>query len=136
MDKLSTAARSALMSRIRGRDTAPEKAVRGLLHRMGRRFRVCLKGIPGRPDIAFPGKKKAVFVHGCFWHRHSCRAGTRLPKSNTDYWKAKLEGNAARDVRKEEALRRMGWDVLVVWSCEAEAFLPDVVDGIIAFLDR
>ena len=106
------------MARIKGRDTKPELRLRSALHRMGLRFRVCRKDLPGKPDVVFPRHRLAVQVRGCFWHQHDgCRAG-RLPASNLDYWRPKLEGNVRRDTEKDEALRALGWRVLVVWECE------------------
>ena len=109
------------MSRIRGRDTAPERAVRSALHRAGFRFRLNVEGLPGRPDVVLPRYRTVVFVHGCFWHRHAgCRNATR-PSSNRDFWLAKFADNVRRDRRNVTALRKDGWKVLVVWECEAPA---------------
>ncbi len=105
------------MARIRQRDTAPEIVLRHGLHRLGLRYRVNASGLPGRPDLLFPRHGVAVFVHGCFWHGHSCRAG-RLPTSNVEYWTPKLAANAARDRRKADGLRRLGWRVITVWECQ------------------
>jgi DNA mismatch endonuclease (patch repair protein) len=108
------------MARVRGRDTKPEIEVRRLLHRMGYRYRLHRGHLPGKPDVVFGKRKKVIFVHGCFWHRHpdpACRLA-RLPKSRLDFWKPKLEANAERDVQNQEALKRLGWTVLVVWECE------------------
>lgn len=105
------------MAKIKGRDTKPELRLRSALHKMGLRFRVCRKDLPGKPDVVFPRQRLAVQVRGCFWHQHEgCRAG-RLPASNLDYWRPKLEGNVRRDAEKDEALRAMGWRVLVLWEC-------------------
>jgi DNA mismatch endonuclease, patch repair protein len=119
MDRLTPQRRSWLMSRIRGKDTAPEMAVRSLAHTMGYRFRVHYQGLPGTPDLAFPGRTKAIFVHGCFWHGHKCKK-TKMPKSRTDYWGPKILANRARDTRKLRAIRRRGWNALVVWECETK----------------
>jgi DNA mismatch endonuclease (patch repair protein) len=106
------------MSRIRGKDTKPEMVVRSLLHRMGYRFRLHGKGLPGRPDIVLARHKTVVFVHGCFWHRHrGCRNCT-TPTHRREWWLKKLEGNAARDSRHQTALKELGWRVLVIWECE------------------
>ena len=106
------------MSRIKGKDTGPEKIVRSLLHRMGYRFRLHGKTLPGRPDIVLSRHRAVVFVHGCFWHRHrGCKDAT-MPKTRRAWWRAKLEGNAARDRRNQAALRRTGWRVLTVWECQ------------------
>jgi len=91
--------------------------VRRALHAMGYRYRLHCKDLPGKPDIVFRGRKKAIFVHGCFWHRHGCPKG-QLPKSRLDYWRPKLEANVARDRAKIEELKEGGWRVLVVWQCE------------------
>ncbi|NTX15087.1 DNA mismatch endonuclease Vsr [Myxococcus sp. CA056] len=120
MDTLSPKERSERMSRVRDRDTKPELRVRRLVSGMGYRYRLQYKKVPGRPDLAFPGKKKALFVHGCFWHRHpepGCPLA-RLPKSRLDFWMPKLDGNRARDIRKLEELRNLGWSALVVWECQ------------------
>ena len=110
--------RSAMMACIGGRDTAPELAVRRIAHRMGLRFRLHCKDLPGRPDLVFPKHRLVVFVHGCFWHRHEgCRYAS-TPKSRTTFWMPKLAANVARDRRQEAALQALGWRVLVIWGCE------------------
>lgn len=106
------------MSRVRHKDTSPEMAVRRLVHRLGYRYRLHGKGLPGRPDLVFRSRKAVIFVHGCFWHLHRGCARVRVPKSNRDFWGTKLGANAARDVRTREALEGAGWRVLVVWECE------------------
>lgn len=119
-DRLTKARRSWNMSRIKGKDTGPEKVVRSLLHRMGFRFRLHVKDLPGKPDIVLPRYRTVIFVHGCFWHRHrGCRNCT-TPTNNREFWVKKLEGNAARDERHVSALRKLGWSVVVVWECETE----------------
>lgn len=119
-DSLTKARRSWNMSRIKGKDTAPEKIVRSILHRLGYRFRLHKTKLPGRPDVVLPKHQTIVFVHGCFWHRHkNCKDAT-MPKTRREWWQAKLEGNAARDRRNQSALRREGWRVLTVWECETE----------------
>ena len=105
------------MQQVKGKDTKPEKIVRSLLHRLGYRFRLHRKDLPGTPDIVFPSRRVALFVHGCFWHGHGCRIG-QLPKSRLDYWQPKIEGNRDRDRRKESALAAAGWRVDTVWQCE------------------
>ena len=105
------------MSRIRSRDTGPEIAVRSALHRLGYRFRLHRKDLPGSPDIVLSGRGTVVFVHGCFWHGHSCKCD-KMPKSRTDYWKDKIESNRRRDARQRRLLRAMGWRVVIVWECE------------------
>jgi DNA mismatch endonuclease (patch repair protein) len=108
------------MALIRGANTKPELIVRRALHRAGLRFRLHDKRLPGKPDIVLPSRKTAIFVHGCFWHRHKAAACklARLPKSRLDFWLPKLEGNAARDKRKQSALRALGWRVVVFWECQ------------------
>jgi DNA mismatch endonuclease (patch repair protein) len=109
------------MAAIAGKDTVPELVLRSGLHRMGLRFRLHAKGLPGKPDVVLPKYKTAVFVHGCFWHRHeNCRIAS-TPKSNTDFWIAKFERNVNRDATVREQLLRMGWRVVVVWECELTA---------------
>ena len=105
------------MRAVRRRDTGPELAVRRLLYANGWRYRIHGKKLPGTPDITFPGKRKAIFVHGCFWHGHDCRKA-RLPKTRTAFWSEKIDNNKARDERAEAALRSLGWLVIVIWQCE------------------
>ena len=112
--------RSAMMARIRGRDTAPELAVRRIAHRMGLRFRLHRKDLPGRPDLVFPKHRLAVFVHGCFWHRHEGCRHASTPKSRVVFWTEKFAMNVARDSRQEAALKDLGWRVLVIWECETK----------------
>jgi DNA mismatch endonuclease (patch repair protein) len=119
MDRISTEQRSLLMSRIRGKDTGPELAVRSLLHGMGFRFRLHRKDLPGTPDIVFVGRRKVIYVHGCFWHGHRCRRGN-LPSSNAEFWSKKIADNKARDRRHYRMLGMMGWKSLVVWECDLE----------------
>ncbi|MCZ2153273.1 MAG: DNA mismatch endonuclease Vsr [Bryobacterales bacterium] len=109
--------RSANMRAIRSKDMKPELAVRRLVHGMGYRYRLHRHDLPGRPDMVFPSRRKVIFVHGCFWHSHNCRAA-HVPKTNQGYWRPKLERNRARDVRNIEALAAKGWQSLVVWECE------------------
>lgn len=105
------------MARVRGRDTRPELLVRHLLHAMGYRYRVQLRCVPGRPDVAFTKRRAAVFVHGCFWHGHDCPRGKRLPKANAEYWLAKVARNRARDAETADKLTALGWRVLTLWEC-------------------
>lgn len=116
-DVLSPEQRSRCMSAIRGRDTNPEMFVRSMVHRLGYRFRLHREDLPGKPDLVFPGRRKVIFVHGCFWHQHpGCRFATR-PTTRTEFWAEKLDGNRARDVRVERELRELGWGIVVVWEC-------------------
>nr|WP_320178941.1 very short patch repair endonuclease [Roseovarius pacificus] len=105
------------MQAVKTKNTGPEMIVRRLLHKHGYRYRLHRKDLPGRPDIVFSGKRKAIFVHGCFWHGHGCSKG-RLPKSKLEYWKPKIERNKARDDRNVADLKDAGWQVLVIWQCE------------------
>lgn len=120
MDTLTSKQRSERMSRVRGANTKPEWIVRRLVHGMGYRYRLHSLDLPGKPDLVFAGRRKILFVHGCFWHRHSdpkCPLA-RLPKSRLDFWLPKLEGNRKRDRRDEKRLRDLGWGVMVVWECQ------------------
>jgi DNA mismatch endonuclease (patch repair protein) len=110
--------RSAVMRRVKGKDTSPELAVRKALTRLGARYRLHRKDLPGKPDIVLPGRKLALFVHGCFWHGHDCARGARVPKQNRDYWVGKVERNRARDAKTREALAARGWRVETVWECD------------------
>ncbi len=123
VDIWSREKRSQVMARIRSKDTKPERTVRSALWREGFRFTVngpWNRRLPGRPDIVLPRHRLVVFVHGCFWHaRHGCKI-YRLPKTRTEWWRAKLEGNRARDGRNEKALRELGWKVVILWECDME----------------
>lgn len=115
------------MGKIRSKNTSPELVVRKLVFSLGYRYRLHRKDLPGKPDLVFPGRKKVIFVHGCFWHQHQnpgCKIA-RTPKSNKDYWLPKLKRNAERDVRHQRELIELGWDVLVLWECETQK--PDVM---------
>jgi DNA mismatch endonuclease (patch repair protein) len=109
--------RSANMRAVRGKDTKPEKMVRSMLHKLGYRFRVHRKDLPGKPDLVFPSKKKAIFVHGCFWHSHDCRKGQGAPATNSAFWQSKRALTVERDRRNLRDLVELGWDVYVVWEC-------------------
>jgi DNA mismatch endonuclease (patch repair protein) len=117
-DRLSPSARSRLMSRVRSKDTGPEIAIRRLLTELGYRYRLQYKRVPGRPDIAFPGRRKVIWVHGCFWHQHPGCPRATLPKSRREFWIPKLEGNRRRDLALQAEVRKLGWDTLVAWECE------------------
>ena len=106
------------MRSVRRQDTAPELALRRLLHAKGLRFRLHVRGEPGTPDLLLPKRATAIFVHGCFWHGHDCTRGARMPKQNAEYWRAKIARNVARDSAALKALRADGWRTLVVWECE------------------
>jgi DNA mismatch endonuclease, patch repair protein len=112
--------RSANMRAVKSRDTGPELIVRRIARAIAPGYRLHRKDIPGRPDLAWVGNKRAVFVHGCFWHGHDCRRGSRVPKENRDYWTTKVAGNRARDARSLAALEMCGWRTLVIWECELQ----------------
>jgi DNA mismatch endonuclease (patch repair protein) len=118
MDRLTPGHRSWNMSRIRGRDTHPERVVRSLLHRLGFRFRLHSRRLPGRPDVVLPKYHSVVFIHGCFWHRHPNCPFAYTPKSRTAFWRRKFAENVARDSRTADSLRMGGWKVVAVWECE------------------
>lgn len=121
------------MSRIRSGNTQPEMRVRSLVHGMGFRYRLHRKDLPGKPDLVFPGRRKIILVHGCFWHMHDCPYGRVRPRTNAEFWEKKRQGNVVRDASIQEALERLGWRVQIVWECrtrdleslarEIEAFL-------------
>lgn len=106
------------MSLVRSKDTGPEILVRGLVSHLGYRYRLHRHDLPGSPDLVFPARQKVIFVHGCFWHRHACPSGRRMPKSRVDFWTEKLIGNRRRDERIKRQLQRLGWRVLTVWECQ------------------
>jgi DNA mismatch endonuclease (patch repair protein) len=110
--------RSAVMRRVKGRDTTPERVVRKALTRLGARYRLHRKDLPGKPDVVLPGRRLALFVHGCFWHGHDCARGARVPQQNRDYWVGKVARNRARDVAARESLAGLGWRVETIWECE------------------
>lgn len=118
VDTVSADERSRIMSLVKGKDTSPEMYVRRLVHSAGFRYRLHDAKLPGKPDLVFPRKRKVIFVHGCFWHRHEGCSLARIPKSNQEYWLVKLEGNKARDETNLRRLHDAGWHTLVVWECE------------------
>lgn len=120
MDTLTSEERSRRMAMVRGKDTKPELVVRRMIHGLGYRYRLHVSGLPGRPDLVFGSRKKVIFVHGCFWHRHAGCYRTRTPKSRVDFWQAKFQENVARDRRNKVWLTRQGWKYLIVWECETE----------------
>ena len=117
-DVYSSEKRSAVMRRVKGRNTTPELKVREALTKLGARYRLHRKDLPGNPDIVMPGRRLALFVHGCFWHGHDCARGARVPKQNRDYWVAKVGRNRARDAKNAAALSEAGWRVETIWECE------------------
>ena len=125
--------RSEIMARVKARDTKPELLVRRRLRALGHSgYRLDRRDLPGRPDIAFIGRRRAIFVHGCFWHGHDCKRGARAPKTNAEYWRAKIARNVARDARAERDLGALGWRTLILWECELKA--PDLSARLDRFL--
>lgn len=117
MDTLTPEERSERMGRVRSKDTKPEMRVRRLAHGMGYRYRLHDRRVPGSPDMVFAGRRKVVFVHGCFWHGHDCKLG-RMPKSRVEFWSPKIEGNRDRDARTLRQISDLGWRALVLWECQ------------------
>jgi DNA mismatch endonuclease, patch repair protein len=117
MDTFSPKKRGEIMRRVRSTGTQPELIVRGIVRQLGLRYRSCARNLPGKPDLVTVGQRKAILVHGCFWHGHNCDAG-KLPKSNRSYWKKKQIRNGLRDSENIRALRGLGWKLIVVWECE------------------
>ena len=134
VDTVSVARRSEIMSRVRNKDTRPELYVRRLIHNAGFRYRLHVSKLPGKPDLVFPGRKKVIFVHGCFWHSHGGCHNARIPKSRSDFWMSKLESNKERDERNVHALMDEGWEVLVIWECELRD--PELLNRIKDFLEH
>jgi DNA mismatch endonuclease (patch repair protein) len=136
VDVHSPKQRSFNMSRIKGKNTKPEMIVRQWLWQNGYRYRLHRKDLPGKPDLVFPGRRKVIFIHGCFWHKHNCRY-FKWPKSNAEFWQKKIEGNVCRDADHYAALTAAGWDFIVVWECEIkENDLEPLWKRIKAFLNR
>ena len=117
-DVLTPEQRSYCMSRIRGKDTKPELKVRSVLHTLGYRYRLHVRSLPGSPDLVFHSRRKAIFVHGCFWHRHNCRFGRATPATRRQFWRKKFAENQLRDRRNRRMLRSKGWQVFIVWECQ------------------
>lgn len=134
-DFMSPERRSAHMAKIRSKDTKPEIMLRRMLHRDGLRYRLHDRRLPGKPDLVFAGRRKVIFVNGCFWHGHDCPVGSRLPKSNTEFWADKRLRNQERDVRQRIQLVDQGWGYLDVWECEVLAD-EDLVRHVRLFLDQ
>lgn len=134
MDRITSAERSAQMSLVKSKDTGPELVVRKLAHSLGYRYRLHGAGLPGKPDLVFSKRKKIVFVHGCFWHRHvACRRAT-TPATNLEYWLPKFERTVERDLRNIERLAELGWSSLVLWECELKN-TGALAEKLMAFLD-
>ena len=121
-DNLSPDRRAWNMSQIHGKNTHPELAIRKALHKAGFRFRLHRKDLPGKPDIVLPKHKTVIFAHGCFWHSHGCK-DSRIPKTNTEFWSAKLTDNVKRDAESVRQLKNLGWTVKVVWECEVKDYV-------------
>ncbi|MFQ5534106.1 MAG: very short patch repair endonuclease [Sphingomonadales bacterium] len=128
-----SAERSRIMRAVKGRNTNPEMKVRCLVHGLGYRYRLYRADLPGTPDLAFPGKRKVVFVHGCFWHGHGCKRGNRLPKANAKYWRNKISRNVQRDAETLQQLTKLGWASLIIWECELQE-MALVKDRVVEFL--
>ncbi|PKQ02238.1 MAG: very short patch repair endonuclease [Alphaproteobacteria bacterium HGW-Alphaproteobacteria-12] len=133
-DTRTSEQRTAIMRSVRSKDTGPELKVRRLAHRLGYRFRLHVKTLPGKPDIVFPRLNKIILVHGCFWHGHGCKYG-KLPKSRQDFWEPKIAANRSRDRRTIKALRSLGWDVKIIWQCQTKD-LKKLENRVATFLER
>lgn len=127
--------RSENMSRIKSKNTGPEIAVRKLVYSLGYRYRLNHKKLPGKPDLVFAGRRKVIFVHGCFWHSHGCKL-SHSPRTNQAYWSPKLERNASRDLSNQAALERLGWQTLTLWECEVRTGSDTLLDKVKEFLER
>ena len=123
------------MRKVKSKDTKPEIIVRRLVHRMGYRFRLHRKELPGTPDLVFPLRKKVIFVNGCFWHGHDCKHGARIPSENRDYWVKKISGNVNRDMKNTDELAVLGWRTLVIWECELKDYAA-LGNKIVNFLEE
>lgn len=119
--------RSEVMRAVKSGDTKPELALRKALHALGYRYRLHVKDLPGKPDLVLPKYRTVIFVHGCFWHGHSCKRGARVPKSNIDYWVEKIARNKARDRKNAAALRKLGWRVITLWECQLKTLDPAAI---------
>ena len=133
VDSVSSAFRSEIMSRVLSKNTRPEMVVRRMLHGAGYRYRLHRSDLPGKPDLVFAARRKVIFVHGCFWHLHEGCAQARLPKSRVEFWTAKLHSNKERDERNLAELKRLGWQVMVVWECDLRR--PELLEDMRRFLD-
>jgi len=135
MDTVSAERRSEIMSRVPSRGSRPEMMVRRLVHGLGFRYRLHGKDLPGRPDLVFSSRRRVIFVHGCFWHRHPGCALARTPKSRVRFWRAKLDGNRERDIANQRKLDTMGWLALVIWECELRD-IQSVTNHVVSFLGQ
>ena len=130
-DIYSSAKRSSIMSKISGKNTKPELIVRSFLHKHGYRFRLHRKDLPGKPDIYLPKYKTVIFVHGCYWHRHrNCKKGRSFPKTNQQFWQDKFNKTIERDKLSQAMLRKQGWKVLIIWECEINDHIEELIDKI------
>lgn len=120
--------RSAIMRAVKSKDTKPEMIVRRLVHGMGYRYRLHGPELSGKPDLVFAGRRKVIFVHGCFWHGHDCPRGARTPKANREYWEAKIARNVQRDAADVTALLKEGWQVMPIWECETKASVRSALE--------
>ncbi len=134
MDTFSKGKRSEVMRRVKSENTKPEMLVRRLVYSMGYRYRLHDASVPGKPDLVFKGRRKAIFVHGCFWHGHGCARGARTPKTNRGYWEKKIGRTVARDQANQEKLRAVGWTFLLVWECQLTD-REELAQRLQAFLD-
>ena len=119
--------RSEVMRAVKSKDTKPELALRKALHALGYRYRLNVNDLPGKPDLVFPKYRTVIFVHGCFWHGHTCKRGKRIPKSNTTYWTEKIARNKARDKKNAAELRKLGWRVITIWECRLKTLDPAAI---------
>lgn len=136
VDVLTEKQRQYCMSRIKGKNTKPEMIVRKLVFALGYRYRLHDGKLPGKPDLVFAGKRKVIFVHGCYWHRHNCKYGKVMPQTRKKFWEEKLAGNKERDKKNVRELKKLGWDVLIIWECETKDTLisEKLVEKINGFL--
>jgi len=136
VDTFSRAERSRIMAAVKSKDTTPELLIRRLVHSFGYRYRLHVRSLPGTPDLVFPRLRKVININGCFWHMHNC-GRCRIPSSRRDYWVAKIERNAARDKRTRRELRKLAWEVLVIWECQIQPSQEDRLRRrIVAFLEK
>ena len=135
-DKISSEKRSENMRRIRSKDTTPELVVRRVLHRLGLRYRLHVKALPGKPDLVFTKRRKIIEVRGCFWHQHGRCEDSHIPNSRLEYWLPKLQGNVAKDKKNLGLLKADGWDVMVVWECQTESNMKRLTRRLVGFLNR
>lgn len=134
-DVLTREQRRRCMSAIRAKDTKPEMLVRRIVHGLGFRYRLHDRTLPGCPDLVFRTRRKVVFVHGCFWHRHGCRAGRSMPATRKTFWEQKFRKNVARDAQDNGELRELGWEVLVIWECQTKN-VEEVAGLLLGFLEK